>query len=465
MAFRASPRSARYESGEGSDPVNKAYDIGVSVALENGESYDTTVHQYLTQDAVNAYQPGGKFQIKADPATPARSCCTDRPSPAFKHLKAFRPGALLPIGNWRPMPLLASITDFFFEWYPVFGSSSPQAPDRLRVLLRTTMGRPNRRRFKASKTGPVLWDEVQGVDAARRSWSTSPSAQGPESGSEALGARSATRRAAVRTRPARGRRCWPARSPAHAGVDFFAASGSSFVEMFVGRGAARIRRLFKEARGSGRAVVLSTSSTRSGPSRLRSGRRRHSSEAGPQPAAGGARRVRARPRHRDRPGGSNQIEKLDKALLRPGRFDRQVLVAPRTGRARGDPPLARPRQDALRKVDLLGRRPQDPGVDRRPARQRPDEAAIIAGRAGGWRSPAEDLDRSSVASVRRLTAVPPADDKSAGSSPTTRGGTRSAAGSAGSTLPRSSASCRAGPRWASSRTHQRGSLTCARART
>ncbi|MGA9636773.1 MAG: hypothetical protein WBQ41_16170 [Solirubrobacterales bacterium] len=55
------------ESGEGSDPVNKAYDIGVSVALENGEGYDTTIHQYLTQDAVNAYQPGGKFQVKADP--------------------------------------------------------------------------------------------------------------------------------------------------------------------------------------------------------------------------------------------------------------------------------------------------------------------------------------------------------------------------------------------------------------
>jgi hypothetical protein len=55
------------ESGEGSDPVNKAYDIGVSVELESGQSYDTTVHQYLTQDAVNAYQPGGKFQIKADP--------------------------------------------------------------------------------------------------------------------------------------------------------------------------------------------------------------------------------------------------------------------------------------------------------------------------------------------------------------------------------------------------------------
>ena len=55
------------ESGEGSDPVNKAHDIAVSVALENGETYDTTVHQYLTAEAVNAYQPGGKFQIKADP--------------------------------------------------------------------------------------------------------------------------------------------------------------------------------------------------------------------------------------------------------------------------------------------------------------------------------------------------------------------------------------------------------------
>ncbi len=55
------------ESGEGSDPVNKAYDIAVGVELENGQSYDTIVHQYLTQDAVNAYQPGKKFQIKADP--------------------------------------------------------------------------------------------------------------------------------------------------------------------------------------------------------------------------------------------------------------------------------------------------------------------------------------------------------------------------------------------------------------
>jgi hypothetical protein len=55
------------ESGDGSDPVNKAYDIAVSVELESGQGYDTTIHQYLTADAVKAYQPGGRFQIKADP--------------------------------------------------------------------------------------------------------------------------------------------------------------------------------------------------------------------------------------------------------------------------------------------------------------------------------------------------------------------------------------------------------------
>ena len=55
------------ESGAGSDPVNKAYEIAVAVELEKGDSYDATVFQYLTADAVNAYQPGEKFEVKADP--------------------------------------------------------------------------------------------------------------------------------------------------------------------------------------------------------------------------------------------------------------------------------------------------------------------------------------------------------------------------------------------------------------
>jgi hypothetical protein len=55
------------ESGKGSDPVNKAYDIEVSVELENGEKYDTTVFQYLTEDAIKSYEVGKRFEVKADP--------------------------------------------------------------------------------------------------------------------------------------------------------------------------------------------------------------------------------------------------------------------------------------------------------------------------------------------------------------------------------------------------------------
>lgn len=55
------------ESGAGSDPVNKAYDIAVSVELQDGQGYDTVVHQYLTADAADAYQPGKRFEVKADP--------------------------------------------------------------------------------------------------------------------------------------------------------------------------------------------------------------------------------------------------------------------------------------------------------------------------------------------------------------------------------------------------------------
>jgi hypothetical protein len=60
------------ESGAGSDPVNKAYDIAVSVELENGQNYETTVFQYLTADAVGSYEPGKRFQVKADPDDPSK---------------------------------------------------------------------------------------------------------------------------------------------------------------------------------------------------------------------------------------------------------------------------------------------------------------------------------------------------------------------------------------------------------
>lgn len=45
----------------------KEYSIAVSVELEGGEAYDTTLNQYLQDAAAASYQPGSRFEIKVDP--------------------------------------------------------------------------------------------------------------------------------------------------------------------------------------------------------------------------------------------------------------------------------------------------------------------------------------------------------------------------------------------------------------
>ena len=112
-----------------------------------------------------------------------------------------------------------------------------------------------------------------------------------------------------------------------AGVAFFSISGSEFIEMFVGVGAARVRDLFEQARASAPAIIFIDELDALGKAR------------GAFPVAGG---------HDEREQTLNQLlveldgfdpsvgvvllaatnrpEILDPALLRAGRFDRQVLV-------------------------------------------------------------------------------------------------------------------------------------------
>jgi cell division protease FtsH len=111
-----------------------------------------------------------------------------------------------------------------------------------------------------------------------------------------------------------------------AGVPFFSISGSEFVEMFVGVGAARVRDLFEQARPRRRRSSSSTSSTPGPrPRRLRRHGRPRREGADPQPAAGRARRLR----FVQRPGAAGRHQPPGGA--RPGAAARRPLRPPGAG--------------------------------------------------------------------------------------------------------------------------------------
>lgn len=108
-----------------------------------------------------------------------------------------------------------------------------------------------------------------------------------------------------------------------AGVPFFALSGSDFVEKFVGVGAMRVRELFKKARKAGKCVIFIDEIDAMGKKRTDNSSDERDqtlnallSEMSGFHSGEGVIVVAA----------TNRIEMLDPALLRPGRFDRQIEV-------------------------------------------------------------------------------------------------------------------------------------------
>ncbi len=117
-----------------------------------------------------------------------------------------------------------------------------------------------------------------------------------------------------------------AKAVAHeSGARFYSQSAASFVEMFAGLGAARIRRLFRIARKNAPAIVFIDELDAVGGHRGMdiSGERDQTLNQLLVEMDGFTARkdvvvIAA----------SNLLEKLDPALLRPGRFDRQIFVSP-----------------------------------------------------------------------------------------------------------------------------------------
>jgi cell division protease FtsH len=113
-----------------------------------------------------------------------------------------------------------------------------------------------------------------------------------------------------------------------ADVPFFSVSGSAFIEMFVGVGAARVRDLFEQAKKVGPSIVFIDEIDAIGKSRANAGMMGGNDEREQT-----LNQLLAEMDGFDSESApvivlaaTNRPEVLDPALLRPGRFDRQVLV-------------------------------------------------------------------------------------------------------------------------------------------
>jgi cell division protease FtsH len=170
-----------------------------------------------------------------------------------------------------------------------------------------------------------------------------------------------------------------------ADVPFFSMSGSEFVEMFVGVGASRVRDLFEQAKSKAPCIVFIDELDAVGKSR-----------AGSMGFVGGhdereqtLNQLLAEMDGFDSSKGvilmaaTNRPEVLDQALLRPGRFDRQIVV---------DKPDLKGREAILRLharavvlapgVDLGGIAARTPGFAGADLANIVNEAALLAARKG-----------------------------------------------------------------------------------
>jgi cell division protease FtsH len=204
-----------------------------------------------------------------------------------------------------------------------------------------------------------------------------------------------------------------------AGVPFFYLSGSDFVELFVGLGAARVRELFEEAKSKAPCLVFIDELDTIGKAR-----------GGVGPAALGGNDEREQTLTQllsemdgfDSSGGviimaaTNRPEVLDPALLRPGRFDRQIIVDRPDRRGRAAILAVHARRVALAPdVDLEVVAARTPGFAGAELANVINEAALLAVRRNkpevGMSELDEAIDRVSMGLERRSRVITPDERK------------------------------------------------------
>src|SRR5919198_3360469 len=219
------------------------------------------------------------------------------------------------------MPSLHSIGDSLLTWLPLvfFGLI-------VYLLWRTLqiMPRVKPKLFLPNSKSSVRWEEVAGLSEAKAELQEVVDFLRDPKRFARLGAR-VPKGILLYGPPGTGKTLL-AKAVAHeSGAQFYSQSASAFVEMFAGLGAARIRKLFETARKNAPSIIFIDEIDAVGGQRGsdNNGEREQTLnqllvEMDGFNSTGDLVVIAA----------SNLLEKLDPALLRPGRFDRQIFVSP-----------------------------------------------------------------------------------------------------------------------------------------
>jgi cell division protease FtsH len=293
----------------------------------------------------------------------------------------------------QPLASFGSFTqDFALTWLPImfFGLMC------LVVLLlwRTVKMMP---RVKPTEITPgssssVTWAEVAGLDEAKAELQEVVDFLRDPKRFERLGAR-VPKGILFHGPPGTGKTLAAKAVANESGAHFYAQSASAFVEMFAGLGAARIRKLFAEARENAPSIVFIDELDAVGRARTGNSFNREQDQTLNQllvelDGFGPRDQVVVM-------GASNRLQDLDPALLRPGRFDRQILVQPPDLKGRCDILAVHTRGKPLADdIDLETVARHTAGLTGADLANICNEAAICAGRRDALVIAQKDFDHA-----------------------------------------------------------------------
>ena len=207
--------------------------------------------------------------------------------------------------TWLPLLLMGALVFLVWRTLKLMPQTKPQV-------------------IKPSSNSSIRWDDVAGCEEAKDELREVVDFLRNPDRFKRLGAK-VPKGILLHGPPGTGKTLLAKAVAGESGANFFSQSASAFVEMFAGLGAARIRRLFTIARKNAPAIIFID-----------------------ELDAVGLKRGFDVSREKDQTlnqllvemdgfedkgqlvviAASNRVDGLDPALLRPGRFDRQILVAP-----------------------------------------------------------------------------------------------------------------------------------------